>query len=283
VKARVDGHRSVKSVKSVKSVNLISKVKEFNFMNYQRIYRQLIEHAMTRKYSGFTETHHVIPRCMSGTDDPENLVELTPEEHYLAHQLLVKIYPESHSLLKAAMMMRPQRPSNKLYGWLRRRYAESQSKAQAGQGNNRYGTKWIHNPELRQSKSVDKNILIENGWFDGRVIDWDAYSLRKERMSQRQLQQKKESKAKKLKKIKSKHYAIKNRVEYRKAKAHKIYKEFVRSDLSLRDFAKSKNLVAMTLSNWFNEFIQEYDIIARKRANKQLGGCPGQRTVNSSS
>ena len=27
---------------------------------------------------------------MGGTDDEENLVELTPEEHYVAHQLLVK-------------------------------------------------------------------------------------------------------------------------------------------------------------------------------------------------
>lgn len=252
-------------------------------MNYQRIYRQLIEHAMTRKYSGFTETHHVIPRCMSGTDDSENLVELTPEEHYLAHQLLVKMYPESHSLLKAAMMMRPQRPSNKIYGWLRRRYAESQSKAQLGQGNNRYGTKWIHNPTLRQCKSVCRNIPNEDGWLDGRVMDWDAYFLRIEQALIKKSSEKKESRIKKLKKIKSKHYKIKNSVSYRKAKAHKMYKEFITSGLSLREFAKTKNLVAMTLSNWFNDFIPEYDIEPRKKANKQLGKCPGQRTVNPSS
>jgi len=32
--------------------------------------------------------HHIIPRYMGGTDDPSNLVELTPAEHAEAHRLL---------------------------------------------------------------------------------------------------------------------------------------------------------------------------------------------------
>ena len=32
--------------------------------------------------------HHIIPRHMGGTDDPSNLIELTPEEHAEAHRLL---------------------------------------------------------------------------------------------------------------------------------------------------------------------------------------------------
>ena len=35
--------------------------------------------------------HHIIPRHMGGTDDPSNLVELTPEEHAEAHR---KLYEE---------------------------------------------------------------------------------------------------------------------------------------------------------------------------------------------
>jgi hypothetical protein len=31
---------------------------------------------------------------MDGSDLVSNLVYLTPEEHYVAHQLLVKMYPE---------------------------------------------------------------------------------------------------------------------------------------------------------------------------------------------
>jgi hypothetical protein len=32
--------------------------------------------------------HHIIPKHMGGTDDPENLVELTIEEHAEAHRKL---------------------------------------------------------------------------------------------------------------------------------------------------------------------------------------------------
>jgi len=63
---------------------------------------------------------------MGGTDDPENLVQLTPEEHYVAHQLLVKMYPENFGLVSAAMFMAggERRVRNKVYGWLKKRYSE---------------------------------------------------------------------------------------------------------------------------------------------------------------
>ena len=32
--------------------------------------------------------HHIIPRHAGGTDDPSNLIELTPEEHAEAHRIL---------------------------------------------------------------------------------------------------------------------------------------------------------------------------------------------------
>jgi hypothetical protein len=54
-------------------------------MNYFKIYKSLIERAINRNLEEYTESHHIIPRCMNGTDDIENLVNLTPEEHYIAH------------------------------------------------------------------------------------------------------------------------------------------------------------------------------------------------------
>lgn len=35
-----------------------------------------------------THKHHIIPRHMGGTDDPSNLIELTPKQHALAHKKL---------------------------------------------------------------------------------------------------------------------------------------------------------------------------------------------------
>ena len=95
-------------------------------MNYEKIYDSLISNAQNRILETYTETHHIVPKCIGGTDNINNLVELTPEEHYLAHQLLVKIYRQNHSLVKAAAMMIPNRPSNKMYGWLKRRFAKAQ-------------------------------------------------------------------------------------------------------------------------------------------------------------
>ena len=90
-------------------------------MNYQRIYKQLTAKDMIADY---TEKHHIIPRCMGGTDDPSNLVRLTPEAHYVAHQLLVKIYPTNDKLAFAAHRMTSGKlRNNKLYGWLRRKHS----------------------------------------------------------------------------------------------------------------------------------------------------------------
>lgn len=100
-------------------------------MNYKSIYEKLIQRAVNRNLTTYKERHHIIPQCMGGTDDALNLVDLTPEEHYLAHQLLVKIHPDNASLVYAARMMtvsspKADRSKNKLFGWLRRKNSEVQ-------------------------------------------------------------------------------------------------------------------------------------------------------------
>lgn len=42
--------------------------------------------------------HHIIPKCMGGTDDPSNLVELTYEEHVEAHRILMEQNPGHQGL-----------------------------------------------------------------------------------------------------------------------------------------------------------------------------------------
>lgn len=113
-------------------------------MNYTKIYNvynALIEKARQRVLDIYTESHHIIPRCMGGSDDLSNLVNLTPEEHYVAHQLLVKMYPNNASLVFAAHMMGCTRSTNKLYGWLRRKYSEEKSKTLKGKPPNNKGKK----------------------------------------------------------------------------------------------------------------------------------------------
>jgi len=44
---------------------------------------------------------------------------------------------------------------------------------QKGEKNSQYGTRWIHNMELKVSKRIDKGDLLPEGWSEGRVIDFD--------------------------------------------------------------------------------------------------------------
>lgn len=140
-------------------------------MNYNKIYSDLIIRAQNRKIDEYTESHHIVPRCMGGSDAKTNLVDLTPEEHYVAHQLLVKIYPANMAILSAAVMMIPNRPSNKLYGWLRKKHSKNMSESQSGDKNSQFGTKWIHSPTERKSKKIGKNEAIPEGWLLGRDKD----------------------------------------------------------------------------------------------------------------
>ncbi|WFD55724.1 hypothetical protein phi5_244 [Enterobacter phage phi5] len=98
-------------------------------MNYHKIYEQLMTIGTDAEY---TEKHHIVPKCMGGSDDPENLVELSARQHFIAHLLLVKMYPGNHKLIYAANMLTvgtsrsSARTANRRYGWLKEKALEAQ-------------------------------------------------------------------------------------------------------------------------------------------------------------
>jgi len=75
-------------------------------MNYIKIYTQLIEKRKLAIVDTVHEIHHILPKCLGGSDDDDNLVKLTPREHYIAHLLLIKIHNNNVKLLYAMNMMR---------------------------------------------------------------------------------------------------------------------------------------------------------------------------------
>lgn len=74
-------------------------------MDYKKIYNQIIERAQTRVLEGYKEKHHIVPKCLGGKDDKENLVELTAREHFICHMLLCEIYPDNKKLWYALFLM----------------------------------------------------------------------------------------------------------------------------------------------------------------------------------
>jgi hypothetical protein len=87
-------------------------------MNYKKIYYDLCEYCRTipikirlekrnknddrinlNENKIYTEMHHIIPKHEGGTNDKENLVELLPEEHYMAHLIRWKAYNSRNDFL----------------------------------------------------------------------------------------------------------------------------------------------------------------------------------------
>lgn len=96
-------------------------------MNYQKIYDVLIAKAQARNVlHEYKEAHHILPRCMGGTDLPSNLVNLTAKEHFIAHLLLAHIYNNS-KLWVAVIMMKGKKGryiNSRLYEIAKKRRAK---------------------------------------------------------------------------------------------------------------------------------------------------------------
>lgn len=100
-------------------------------MDYQSHYDKLITKARNRLRPDIAESHHIIPKSLGGNDNDENLVNLTPEEHFTAHLLLAKIYGTRGMWFAVYLMTAPnrnhKRTNNKLYGWIRRQRVIAQT------------------------------------------------------------------------------------------------------------------------------------------------------------
>lgn len=124
-------------------------------MDYEKHYKKLIEKCQQENDLGdvYYENHHIIPKCMGGPDDDWNLVKMTPEQHYIAHLLLAKIY-RIPALIYAANMMQNRTNNNKKYGWLKREFSRIERESKLGKS--------------RSKKSIEKQKRtirekIENG------------------------------------------------------------------------------------------------------------------------
>ena len=58
---------------------------------YTKLYYKITSNAKQRITEGYTELHHIIPQSMGGSNDKENLVDLTAREHFICHWLLIKM------------------------------------------------------------------------------------------------------------------------------------------------------------------------------------------------
>jgi len=101
-------------------------------MNWHLIYDSIINKAISenrkKKRDVYYESHHIIPKCMGGTNDTENLVLLTAKEHFICHRILHILNPNNRKLFLAFQNMCYRistkdkdrfKPSGRVYSYLR--------------------------------------------------------------------------------------------------------------------------------------------------------------------
>lgn len=107
----------------------------------------------------YFEKHHIVPKCLGGTDDKENIIWLTPQEHYTAHMLLALENPDNLSLVMAWNAMSHWKHNDRNivisddeYAILKKLRSDVVSKKQTGENNSFYGK--THSEETRKKLSI---------------------------------------------------------------------------------------------------------------------------------
>lgn len=63
----------------------------FKVNKYTKYYTLLTNRAKNRILTEYTERHHIIPQSLGGSNNKDNLVDLTAREHFICHWLLIKM------------------------------------------------------------------------------------------------------------------------------------------------------------------------------------------------
>lgn len=96
---------------------------------YHNMMQQRQQRGWTRKNAPcYVEQHHITPKCLGGTNESDNLVFLTAREHFIAHHLLHRAYPDNYHIAFAftCMSMRDHVPiTPREFAYLRQLHTDS--------------------------------------------------------------------------------------------------------------------------------------------------------------
>ncbi|MGN0246521.1 MAG: NUMOD3 domain-containing DNA-binding protein [Lachnospiraceae bacterium] len=114
----------------------------------------------------YHERHHIVPKCMNGTNDDENLIDLFAREHFEAHRLLALENPNNKKLVYAWWnMSHMNKAKNRDYEITAEEYEEAktafskiQSEAIGGENHPMYGKH--HSEETRKKISESNKGLL---------------------------------------------------------------------------------------------------------------------------
>ena len=138
---------------------------------YSKTYFAITSNAKQRINEGYTELHHIVPQSMGGSNDKENLVELTAREHFICHWLLIKM-TEGEDRSKMLYALNGMKAENRyqqryhtqitarVYEKYRIEHAENHSKRMKGRPAWNKGIK-LAGEELEQQRERTRNRKID--------------------------------------------------------------------------------------------------------------------------
>lgn len=154
-------------------------------MDYHRIYRDFIADRKAKpKPDGYTERHHIVPRSLGGSDDADNLIDLTAEDHFFSHLLLAKMH--GGGMWLAVIRMSASRSEGRrswvrhryMYGAARRKYAEYASALFSGRPGLKGAENGNYNPTVYSWVNLDtgeeRQSTLHDMWqvFGGSRATW---------------------------------------------------------------------------------------------------------------
>jgi len=166
-------------------------------MNHLKIYNSIIDNAKLKNRVKFNksnanyvyyENHHIIPKCLGGNGNKENLILLTAKEHYVCHKLLTYIYKENRKIVNAFHRMTFDKKgkhniSSRDYAYARELKSNTPVSEESKEKNRQTHLK---NPLYEEKKQKQKeNNFRENNPMYGRKQSKETIEKRKKTCEER--------------------------------------------------------------------------------------------------
>lgn len=126
----------------------------------------------------YHERHHIVPKCIGGGNDEENLIDLYAREHFEAHRLLALENPDNDSLVYAWCMMSTVNDNQHRYKLTSGEYEEvrkAHSIAMSGENNPMRGKigsmSGRHHTEESKKKMSERKLGENNSFYGKRHTD----------------------------------------------------------------------------------------------------------------
>ena len=174
-------------------------------MNYKKVYDQIINRAKDRNIEEYTEKHHIIPKCMNGLNNTDNIAKLTAREHFLSHWLLHEMYPNNAdlrysfwSMCRSSDNQKRYVPSSRVYEYAKHQMIEVWQKFKPSENQinsikkSLTGTKWFHKLDGTNLRAFPDDVRIKSeewlsGRFNGREISSNANKMKKKKYKGKKL------------------------------------------------------------------------------------------------